>query len=138
MVFINRFQHRIFSLKMMNQKKMNCTTEKEKEVIPYIVKEMRDAGISQATVEYICEIADEYQGMFDLMCLWSDETDEKEKQITLDLIISNTKELCMYEYIRELKEEEKIKWDILIANRKKGLLRRILEKCRDLIEKIVS
>ena len=114
------------------------TTEKEKEVIPYIVKEMRDAGISQATVEYICEIADEYQGMFDLMCLWSDETDEKEKQITLDLIISNTKELCMYEYIRELKEEEKIKWDILIANRKKGLLRRILEKCRDLIEKIVS
>lgn len=62
-------------------------TSKEQRIRLYeIADSMRQHGLDAGFVENGVELAEIYEGAFDLFCLWADETDENEKNyIVCDL-----------------------------------------------------
>lgn len=59
------------------------TTEEQKKQIYPIAKKMIEARIDKMFVYSIVDIAEKYEGAFDLMVMWDEETDLEEKRACL-------------------------------------------------------
>ena len=62
------------------------TTEEQKIRLYEIAELMRQYGLDFVFVEKAVEVAEYYEGAFDLFCLWADEADENERNNIIDYL----------------------------------------------------
>lgn len=60
------------------------TTEEQKIRLYEIAESMRLHGLDSVFVEKAVEVAEYYEGCFEMFCLWAEETDENERTIIVD------------------------------------------------------
>lgn len=60
------------------------TAEEQKVRLYEIAESMRLHGLDTVFVEKAVEVAEYYEGCFDMFCLWAEEEDENERTIIVD------------------------------------------------------
>lgn len=60
------------------------TTEEQKVRLYEIAETMRLHGLDSVFIENAVEIAEYYEGCFDMFCLWAEEEDESERNIIVN------------------------------------------------------
>lgn len=60
------------------------TTEEQKIRLYEIAESMRLYGLDSVFVEKAVEVAEYYEGCFEMFCLWAEEVDENERTIILN------------------------------------------------------
>lgn len=60
------------------------TTEEQKIRLYEIAESMRLHGLDSVFVEKAVEVAEYYEGCFEMFCLWAEEADENERTIIVD------------------------------------------------------
>jgi len=112
------------------------TTEEQKIRLYEIAETMRLHGLDSFFVEKAVEVAEYYEGAFDLFCLWANESDENERMNILDYLKREIVEFdndranfgCLHSNL-SLKEVEKKLFDLsfitesLVCNKCGAILR---------------
>lgn len=60
------------------------TTDEQKIRLYEIAESMRLHGLDSVFVEKAVEVAEYYEGCFEMFCLWAEELDENERTIIVD------------------------------------------------------
>lgn len=68
-------------------------TTKEQRIRLYeIADSMRRHGLDSVFVEKAVEVAEYYEGAFDLFCLWAEESEENERNYIVSVLIKEIEE----------------------------------------------
>lgn len=72
------------------------TTEEQKIRLYEIAETMRLHGLDTIFVEKAVEVAEYYEGCFDMFCLWAEEEDESERTIIVNELEKEIVEFYRY------------------------------------------
>lgn len=72
------------------------TTEEQKIRLFEIAETMRLHGLDSVFIERAVEVAEYYEGCFDMFCLWAEEADENERTIIVNELKNEIDEFNRY------------------------------------------